>query len=247
MRNYKKHFLLTIILMTCSLFSAMSQPRDPLNTAADASYMKDSEKAMIREINMLRDNPKAYIYYVDEYMAAVRKSPERIGSGQNKYSLTFNYELVDGVEQLKSIDTIWLDKPESDADAARSLRMELDTTGPLSILLPDEGIYNAVKSYARDQDAHEWKLKHVGSDGSWPWDRIRKFSPDMLEGNENIASRFPEPTVRQIVIQLLIDTGIPGYGHRANLLDPRWTHVACYDAGLKNGMYRWLQNFGQGK
>jgi hypothetical protein len=240
-----KSFILTIHFTTSLLFTAICQIPDPLNTAADASYMKDSEKAMILEINLLRSNPKGYIVYINEYLAAARKNPEKAGSGQMKYSLTFNYELVDGVEKLKSIDTTWLDKPESDAEAAASLRKELDTTGPLPLLRPDKGIYEAVKSYARDQDAHSWTLKHVGSDGSWPWDRIRKFSPDMQEGNENIASRFPEPTVRQIVIQLLIDTGIPGYGHRANLLDPRWTHVACYDAGLKNGMYRWLQNFGQ--
>jgi hypothetical protein len=227
--------------------TTVSQTTYPLNTAADASYMKESEKAMIREINLLRSNPKGYIVYIDEYLAVARKSPEKIGSGQMKYSLTFNYELVDGVEKLKSIDTVWMDKPESDEEAAASLERELDTAGPLSILKPDEGIYEAVKSYARDQDAHNWSLKHIGSDGSWPWDRIRKFSPGMQEGNENIASRFPEPTVRQIVIQLLIDTGIPGYGHRANLLDPRWTHIACYDAGLKNGMYRWLQNFGQAR
>jgi uncharacterized protein YkwD len=69
----------------------------------------------------------------------------------------------------------------------------------------------------------------------------------MADGNENIASRYPEPTPRQVIIQLLIDFGVPGYGHRYNLLDPRWTHVACYEAGLHEGMYRWLQNFGMEK
>jgi uncharacterized protein YkwD len=239
--------LLVLLIFTSSTIYTYGQVNDPLNTAADASYMKASEKAMIREINLFRSNPKGYIKYVEEYILATKNNPEKIGSGQMKYSLTFNYELVDGEEKLKSIDTVWMDKPESDAEAAKSLIKELNSTVPLSILKPDQGIYEAVKNYARDQDNNAWTLRHIGSDGSWPWDRIRKYSPDMIEGNENIASRFPEPTVRQIVIQLLIDTGIPGYGHRAILLDPRWTHVACYDAGLKEGMYRWLQNFGQGK
>lgn len=234
-----------IVLFFFFIIKAFTQVADPLNTAAGASYMKDSEKAMIREINLLRSNPKGYVKYINEYMAAARKSPEKIGSGQMKYSLTFNYELVDGVEKLKGIDTVWLDKQESDETAAASLIKELNSTPPLNILKPDKGIYEAVKSYAKDQNANAWTLKHIGSDGSWPWDRIKKFSPEMIEGNENIAARFPEPTVRQIVIQLLIDTGIPGYGHRANLLDPRWTHIACFDAGLHEGMYRWLQNFGQ--
>jgi hypothetical protein len=34
-----------------------------------------------------------------------------------------------------------------------------------------------------------------------------------------------------MVLQLLIDAGIPGYGHRYNILDHLWTHVA---AALKN-------------
>jgi hypothetical protein len=238
---------LTILFSASFLFSAFSQGRDPLNTAADVSYMKDSEKAMIREINLLRSDPSGYLVYIDAYVAETKKHPEKIGSGQMKYSLTFNYELVDGVEKLKRIDTVWMDKPENESEAIESLRKDLLSTQPLSILKPDKGIYEAVKSYAKDQDAHAWTLKHIGSDGSWPWERIRKFSPGMQEGNENIASRFPEPAVRQIIIQLLVDTGIPGYGHRYNLLDPRWTHVACYDAGLKEGMYRWLQNFGQAK
>jgi len=30
---------------------------------------------------------------------------------------------------------------------------------------------------------------HTGSDGSQPWDRIKKFSPKMKFGNENIAGK----------------------------------------------------------
>lgn len=239
-----KYTILTLLCSTGLVFPAFSQGPDPLNTAADAAYMKDSEKAMIREINLLRSDPKGYLVYIDQYVAETKKHPEKIGSGQMKYSLTFNYELVDGVEKLKRIDTVWLDKPEDETDAIASLRKDLSSTPPLSILKPDKGIYEAVKYYAKDQDNNAWALKHIDSEGSWPWDRIRKYSPGMAEGNENIAARYPEPNVRQIIIQLLVDTGIPGYGHRYNLLDPRWTHVACFDAGLKEGMYRWLQNFG---
>jgi len=69
------------------------------------------------------------------------------------------------------------------------------------------------------------EIGHQGSDGSWPWDRILKFSPQMITGNENLAGRFPEPTARDIVIQLLIDSGIPDYGHRKTCLilnGPTW-------------------------
>ncbi len=85
---------------------------------------------------------------------------------------------------------------------------------------------------------------HTGSDGSAPWDRILQFSPAMRFGNENIAGNSRKDiSARDIVIQLLIDDGIPGYGHRYNLLDPYWTHVACRTE-LYNGMHWWIQNFG---
>jgi hypothetical protein len=241
-----KYFLF-ILLSSGFINCASGQSSDRLNTAETATYMKPSEIAMIHEINLLRSDPAGYLKYVDQYVAEAKKRPESVGKGQMKYSLTFNYMLEDGVEKLVSVDTLWLDAPEDEMTAVESLRRDLSASAPLSVLQPDIGIYQAVKSYASDQDAHQWTLRHNGSDGSWPWDRIRKFSPGMVEGNEHIASRFPEPTPRQIVIQLLIDTGIPGYNHRFILLDPKWTHVACFDAGLKEGMYRWIQNFGQEK
>ena len=67
----------------------------------------------------------------------------------------------------------------------------------------------------------------------------------MLAGNENLAGHFPEPTARDVVIQLLIDSGIPEYGHRFNMLDPKWTHVACCTSGFQVDMYEWIQDFGQ--
>ena len=239
-----KPTLLFLPLLLGFLSDIAGQAADPLNTAANASYMKESEKAMIREINLFRSDPEGYLVYVEQYVEAEKKMPEKVSATQMKYSLTFNYELVDGEEKLLSVDTTWLGEPENEEDAVESLRRELKAARPLSILLPDSGIYEAVKEYARDQDLHGWTLIHNDSQGRWPWDRIRQHSPGMADGNENIASRYPQPTPRQIVIQLLIDTGIPNRGHRANLLDPRWTHVACYDGGYHNGMFRWLQNFG---
>ena len=239
-----KSILITFCITMLYAKWLIAQPYDPLNTALHANYMKEKEKEMIREINLLRSDPNGYIRYIDEYEAESRNRPEKSLSGSMKYTLNFTYELIDGVEKLKRIDTIWMDKPENESQAIESLRWDLINTKPLSILQPDEGIYKAVSFYAKDQDEHAWELKHIDSDGNWPWDRIRKYSPEMADGNENIAARYPEPTVRQVIIQLLIDYGVPGNGHRYNLLDPRWTHVACHEAGLHEGMYRWLQNFG---
>jgi len=81
-------------------------------------------------------------------------------------------------------------------------------------------------------------LIHTGSKGNFPWDRILKFLPEMLFGNENSAGSSPKKNARETVLQLLMDCGILGYGHRYNLLNTQWTHVACLYAGQKERMLR---------
>ena len=236
-----------LILLSLFFFPLMgsAQYKTELNTAGNCSYMKETEKEMIAEINLVRSDPAGYIRYLDYYYQLAKLNLDHFGKGNRKYSLTIQYEKINGVGHKKRVDTIWSNEYEEEVHAIESLLNDLRSSPPLSILEPDRGIYEAARKHGLDQDRHNWSLGHMGSDGSWPWERIRKYSPLMKEGNENLAGRFPEPTAREIVIQLLIDSGIPEYGHRYNLLDPKWTHVACYTSGLKGDMYQWIQDFGQ--
>jgi uncharacterized protein YkwD len=70
------------------------------------------------------------------------------------------------------------------------------------------------------------------------------LSPTKSFGNEKIAGNSAEKvTAREIIIQSLLDSGIPGYGHRYNLLDSAWTYCACRQELFK-GIHWWIQNFG---
>ena len=61
-----------------------------------------------------------------------------------------------------------------------------------------------------------------------------------MRGNENLVGG--EKSVRILVIQLLIDSGISSRGHRYNMLDPSWKYIGCY--GYKSEeMYNYVQNF----
>lgn len=51
------------------------------------------------------------------------------------------------------------------------------------------------------------------------------FRHSKLPYAENLVGG--EETVRYAIISLLIDYGVPGHGHRENLLDPTFTKVAC--------------------
>jgi len=230
-------------MLAIGVSAARAQVIDSLNTAKNCTYMKAEEREMIYEINRVRSNPKSYLKYIEPMLVKAKNTLKNFGKGTKNYSVTYTTSTVNGKES-KRIDTTWHYSHVEELKALSTLVNDLKKLRKLSVLRPDSGIYKAAKKHAADQDANEWKLLHTGSDGSSPWDRITKFSPAMSFGNENIAGKYPEPTAIEIVIQLLIDSGIPGFGHRYNLLDPQWTHAACVSGGSHEGMYWWIQNFG---
>lgn len=234
-----------LLFVTLLLISSVkAQLIDSLNTAKNCQYMKPEEREMIYEINRVRSNPRSYLQYLEPLLAQQKKNIKENGKGPKNYSVSYTTETFNG-KQVKKTDTVWHYTYEEELRALTTLIDDLKKMKPVSVLKPDSGIYKAAQRHVTDQNAHQWSLMHTGTDGSKPWDRIRQCSPAMEFGNENIAGKYPEATVREIVLLLLIDSGIPGYGHRYNMLDARWTHVACATPGMNAGMYRWIQNFGK--
>jgi uncharacterized protein YkwD len=238
--------LFCIIFLFTAFFLA-AQKIDSLNTAKNCLYMTADEREMIYEINRVRSNPSSYLQYLTPLLVKEKQSLKNFGKGTKNYSLTFSTSTVNGKE-TSTVDTTWHYTTEEEVKALATLINDLKKLKPLSVLQPDTGIYKAARKHAMDNQTHDWSLRHTGSDGSSPWDRIVLFSPSMYWGNENIAGRYgyASPIPRDYVLQLLIDSGIPGYGHRYNLLDPSWTHVACTTEDNK-GYHWWIQNFAQKK
>lgn len=237
-----KTFFLFLILFVG--FFASAQKTDVINTAKDCLYMKPAEREMIFEINKLRSDPKGYLVYIQPLLVTAKQNLKQYGRGDANYAVTFTTRYENN-KQTTTTDTTWNYRYEEEVKALTSLVNDLIKLQPLSVLKPDIGIYKAATSFAADQNNHHWQLMHTGTDGSHPWDRITKFSPSMVFGNENLAGGYFNASPRDIVLQLLIDAGIPTYGHRYNLLDPRWTHVACISGGWHEGMSQWIQNFGE--
>lgn len=241
----KIYFLLFFSLITT--FSN-AQTSDSLNTAQHCLYMTAEEREMIYEINQLRSNPKTYLLYLNPLLEVAKNQLKTEGKGQRNYCLTIGTKYSNG-ENLDSIDTTWYYENVEAIEAINSLISDLKKIKKLSILQPDSGIYNAAKKHAADENAHNWKLLHTGSDGSLPEDRIKLFAPAVLNSSENIAGRwgYTTSTPRDIVLDLLIDAGIPGYGHRYNLLNPLWTHIACRAEKHRGYQDWWIQEFGRMK
>lgn len=118
---------------------------------------------------------------------------------------------------------------------------ELRNTPALSVLKPRECLYRAARNHGEDQRP-TGSVDHVGTDNSYPWDRVLRGCPELTDGNENLVGG--PSTVRESVIILLIDDGIPNRGHRKTMLQKEWEYLACYKIG-KVGMMpnSWVQKF----
>ena len=118
---------------------------------------------------------------------------------------------------------------------------ELRNTPARSVLKPRECLYRAARNHGEDQRP-TGSVDHVGTDGSYPWDRVLRGCPELTDGNENLVGG--PSTVRESVMILLIDDGIPNRGHRKTMLQKEWQYVACYKIG-KVGMMpnSWVQKY----
>ncbi len=89
-----------------------------------------------------------------------------------------------------------------------------------------DGLARAAQDHADDLGRNNL-TGHGGSDGSRPEERSRRYGDLEVVHAENIT--FGSMTGREVVIDLLIDDGVAGRGHREILLAPqlRVTGVAC--------------------
>ena len=93
----------------------------------------------------------------------------------------------------------------------------LETVQPVGPLRFNEGLARAARLHARDIGPRG-SLDHTGADGSRLSDRLNRLGTWQGLIAENISTY--EEDARQVVIQLLVDDGVPGRGHRHNLFNP---------------------------
>jgi len=93
----------------------------------------------------------------------------------------------------------------------------LETAQPVGPLRFSEGLARAARLHARDLGPRG-ALEHVGSDGSRLSERLNRLGTWQGLVAENISAG--EDDARQVVIQLLVDDGVAGRGHRHNIFHP---------------------------
>jgi uncharacterized protein YkwD len=167
-----------------------------LDTAKDADYLTGLEKDVILEMNMARSNPKKYAeLYIQPRL--------RYYSGNN-YSVPGQITIVTQ-EGRKAVDNC----------ISAMSRMQ---TAPL--LTPELGLSLGAKDHTSDQ-GKTGQTGHDGSDRSDPFIRINRYGGGFSTAGENLA--YGSTTGRDIIVDLLIDDGVPSRGHRTNIMNKGFT------------------------
>lgn len=149
-----------------------------------------TSEALLRELNIVRTNPAQYAVYLETL---------RQYYNGNRYEETGQTPLVtqEGVAALNEAINV------------------LKSSSSLPALQLSTGLSNAALDHVRDTGPRGI-TGHTGSDGSTNQSRTERYGHwDIIIG-ENIAYT-PNPSVKRIIAQLVIDDGVPSRGHRENI------------------------------
>ena len=173
----------------------------PLSAAAQSiDYLTKLEYEIVLEHNLVRTDPAAYAKYLEKWLsyfeADLLKRPGRIG-----------------------LQT--LEGPRAVEEAIEFLR----AAKPVGTVSPSPGMSRAAHDHVIDLGA-DGGTSHTGEDGSKPPDRVNRYGRWRVSLAENIAfGQYRERDARTVIMQLLIDDGVPSRGHRINIFSAVFTVI----------------------
>jgi len=169
-----------------------------LDTAAEMDYLSPAEKDVILEMNKARADPKKYAeLYIKPMLQYNWGGP----FGANSY-LAPGETVYTGTEEGKN--------------GIQSCINDLSRRQSMPPLIPSRGLFLAAKDHVNDTGP-KGITGHTGSDKSSMSQRINRYGKWDKGAGENISYGYNKG--RDIVVQLLIDDGVPDRGHRNNILN----------------------------
>ena len=164
-------------------------------------YLSAIEQSVLDELNLARSNPKNYA----KHLKALRRHYHGNEFRRPGEVILVTHEGVSAVDEVIGY---------------------LSTVEPVATLTPSRGLSKSAADHAREQ-ARTGGMGHVGGNGSQPWDRMSRYGTWRITVAENIYYGSSNP--RDIVLQLIIDDGVEGRGHRLNIFnsDYRVVGIGC--------------------
>lgn len=123
---------------------------------------------------------------------------------------------------------------------ARECYQELLATTAMKPLLPSRALWLAAKEHADDM-GRSGKTGHTGTKGSSLSGRINQFGIWDRSISENCSYGFADPL--GIVLQLLIDDGVPSRGHRKNIMNRETAFMGTSIAPHRKYDWNCVQDF----
>lgn len=180
---------------------ATSTPATP-PPAGTVDYRR-IEREVFAELNAVRTNPSGYAANLSALLPL------------------FNGTLIKRPGSTVSIRT------NEGATAVREAIAALQRQAPVPSLVLSSGMSAAAQDLANDQ-RRTGDLGHTGSDGSSPGSRLGAHGSWQQSYSENV-DYGPFLTGRDVIVDLLVDDGVPDRGHRRNIFDgnARVVGIAC--------------------
>lgn len=126
-----------------------------------------------------------------------------------------------------------------DNSYVKSLYRKLRKTRGLTPFLPSKSLSKAAEFHANDM-GKTGKIGHSSSDGTSPNTRVRKYFTGYTWG-ENCSYGYKDAI--GIVMQLLIDDGVPSLGHRKNIFKKGFKYVGVSIRPHKKYRYNCVMDF----
>lgn len=168
-----------------------SRKKSAKTGAEKPEYMSRKEWEVLKENNLARQNPRMYLEFIEKY----RKKHD----GGNVFNLKHGRLMTK--EGLVAVD-----------EAIEFMRGQKS----LPSVKPSAGLTLAARDHAEDIGAADI-AGHSGSNGSTTRGRIENRGKWKETIGENI--QFGQGDARDIIMQLIIDDGVPSRGHRTAIFN----------------------------